>query len=167
LFELHILDVLSAEPDAVFSQQSMKTLKLQKAMRFIDRMYICSKREVFEHCVYGKSNQDFERLCLDLEYQYPSGTNFSGFEAHISKRWIEARSLGAPFTLGLYSRALVGTMLMYQKVRVGGIEAVFPALNLAGSIPDREKFAVLGIEYPFSKTSIQSAITELESFIRH
>jgi oligoendopeptidase F len=166
LFELYILDLLGNEPDAIFPSDTLATLKFQKAMRFIDRMYLCSKIELFEHAIYGSENlENHAETYASLEQQYPSGVNWAGLEQYSKTRWIDARALGEPFTLGLYSRALIGTLVLYQQVRANGLEMVIPALTLPGALSDTERFAALGIAYPFSPKTIHSAMAELERLI--
>jgi oligoendopeptidase F len=166
LFELYVLDILGTGSQALFDAKSISILKFQKALRFIDRMYTCSKREIFEHYIYDKNNNgDFEEYFDSLENLFPSGVNYQGLENQIQKRWIDARSLGAPFTLGLYSRALVSTLLMYKQMRTSGLDSIFSTLALPATLSDKNKLNSLGIEYPFTSTSIESAIAELKQMM--
>jgi oligoendopeptidase F len=172
-FELIALELLFESPQTVEEEKVRKIMYREKLSRFLLRLHHVAKVELLEHRLFSSelalSEEEVKEIYLEIDKKYNNAISRDKLTEFDSIRWIDPRSLREPFTLGLYGRALIGTLAFFKNYLnnpEAALQKFFTALNQPLSFSDEKLYGILGLEYPFTKSEVADAVDMLQTLMQ-
>jgi oligoendopeptidase F len=170
-FELIALDHLDG---AGFSPEDIDQARWTHVNRIVNTLLFGVTLDQLQHWVYAQDTQQLTADSIGIEYERLSnavylGVDWMGFEHHIRSDWQVNHPFLFAFYYVEYALAWIGALILLKRYRSdssGVIDNLKEALKHGGSLTTKSLLEHLGLEFPFSKQSIEEAAGVLETEIR-